>query len=329
VDRYKYLGVVLNDKGDFSYHCEALAKGAGRALGNIISKIHNYKDCGYKSFTKLFESCVIPILDYCASVWGFKHYQSIDNIQYRAIRYYLGVHRFAPKLALTGDTGWLPSNYRRWISIIRYWNRLILFNDNRITKRVFNMDYNKCSNNWCSDVKTVMTKLNLVSHFENKTVISLDYVKTRITQYYTDIWKTDIQKVPKLRTYVTLKDNFITEKYVQLNLNKNERSMLSQFRCGILPLRIETGRYISETPEQRICLFCPDNKIEDEKHFLVQCPFYNNIRVDIFSEQFMNEDFMSMNDDMKMKYLVVSFPRKVAKYLVNAYCKRKKSLFNR
>lgn len=43
----------------------------------------------------------------------------------------------------------------------------------------------------------------------------------------------------------------------------------------------------------------------------------------------MNADFMNMNDDMKMKYLVVSFPRKVAKYIVNAYLKRKKSLFNR
>jgi hypothetical protein len=61
--------------------------------------------------------------------------------------------------------------------------------------------------------------------------------------------------------------------------------MLSQFRCGILPLSIETGHYISETPEQRICLFCTDNKIEDEKHSLIQCPFYNNIRVDICSEK--------------------------------------------
>jgi hypothetical protein len=61
-----------------------------------------------------------------------------------------------------------------------------------------------------------LSMLNLINYFENKTVISTGYVKTKITQYHTDI-----KKVPKLRIYVTRKDNFITKKkYVQLNLNK-------------------------------------------------------------------------------------------------------------
>ncbi|XP_053387326.1 uncharacterized protein LOC123542028 [Mercenaria mercenaria] len=37
-------------------------------------------------------------------------------------------------------------------------------------------------------------------------------------------------------------DYFETENYVKLNLKRNERSLLAQLRCGILPLRIETGR---------------------------------------------------------------------------------------
>ena len=40
-----------------------------------------------------------------------------------AIQYFMGVHRFATLLAVYGDTGWIPSQYRRWINIIRYWNR--------------------------------------------------------------------------------------------------------------------------------------------------------------------------------------------------------------
>jgi hypothetical protein len=48
--------------------------------------------------------CDIPILDYCASVWGFIHFQAADNEQDRAIRYFLGVHRFTPTLALFGET---------------------------------------------------------------------------------------------------------------------------------------------------------------------------------------------------------------------------------
>ena len=52
---------------------------------------------------------------------------------------------------------------RRWNNMVRYRNRLILFNDDRIhvIKMVFNMDYMRCSNNWCSDLKDVLTKLDL------------------------------------------------------------------------------------------------------------------------------------------------------------------------
>jgi len=39
VYNYKYFGVILNEKCDFSHTCDVLAKGAGIALGSIISKI--------------------------------------------------------------------------------------------------------------------------------------------------------------------------------------------------------------------------------------------------------------------------------------------------
>ena len=51
-------------------------------------------------------------------------------------------------------------------------------------------------------------------------------------------------------------------------------------RCGILPLRIEIGRYacnyISEN--ERLCLFCNCNEVENEIHFLFYCDHYSDIR---------------------------------------------------
>ena len=47
VDRYRYLGVIFQEKYDDTFNCEALAKGAGCALGGIISKIHNLRDVGF------------------------------------------------------------------------------------------------------------------------------------------------------------------------------------------------------------------------------------------------------------------------------------------
>ncbi len=113
-----------------------------------------------------------------------------------------------------------PSTYRRWLSMVRYWNRLLLFDDTRLTKRVFNMDYNKGVGNWCSDIKDVMTKLDLLRHYQDKTIISLDEAKSNVLHYFSNIWQDGINRVPKLRTYVTFKTQFKQENYLQLNFEK-------------------------------------------------------------------------------------------------------------
>lgn len=41
---YKYLGVIFTYSGNFMENGEKLAKAGGRALGKIISSIHNNKD---------------------------------------------------------------------------------------------------------------------------------------------------------------------------------------------------------------------------------------------------------------------------------------------
>ena len=119
----------------------------------------------------MFYSCVIPVLDYASSVWGYKNFQLKDNIQNRAIRYYLGVHRFAPLLAYYGDTRWIRSQYRHWINITRYWNRVLSFECERITRNVFEVDYNRCRNNWCCDLKDLLNLLELNYYFESKIAI--------------------------------------------------------------------------------------------------------------------------------------------------------------
>ena len=132
---YKYLGVIFDEHLKYSAQCDATSIGAGRALGGIISKLYNMKEFGFKSYEKLYYNCcVAPILNYGASTWGFKSFKCIDNIQNRIMRYYPGVHIFVPVTALIGDTGWLPSILRQWLTIIRFWNRLLQIDDTRIIK---------------------------------------------------------------------------------------------------------------------------------------------------------------------------------------------------
>ena len=282
-EKYKYLGVIFSEKSDFNLNATNLAKCGGRALGSIITKLRNVKEFGINTYEKLYNSCVVPILDYQSSVWGFKAYNDIDSIQNRSIRYFLGVHRFAPKLAINGDMGWMPSTERRWYNMIRYWNRLVNMDDNRICKKVFVWAYTICHNNWSSEVKEIMSKLGITRHFESRSPWNLNDVKVSLQDLHARGWPAKTLSVPKLRSYVKYKTEYCPERYVTMNLKRNERSLLAQFRCGILPLRIETGRYVGEKPEERLCKICNSQQTEDETHFLLHCPFYSILRETLFS----------------------------------------------
>ena len=58
-------------------------------------------------------------------------------------------------------------------------------------------------------------------------------------------------------------------KYVKTKLPKEDRSLLAQLRCGVLPLRLETGRFCGLRPAYRIFQFCDSEAVEDEKHFIL------------------------------------------------------------
>ena len=151
----------------------------------------------YGTYSKLFDACIRPILDYCSGIWGFKNYDQCNIVQNRAIRSFLGVHKYAANSAINSDMGWLPCQNRRKLNMIRFWYRLIKMPIDRLTKQIFEWDMsitlNETSNNWCNDMKLLFQDLNLYDIFERKTLPSLDNTLKSITSKFvqrtTDLWK--------------------------------------------------------------------------------------------------------------------------------------------
>jgi hypothetical protein len=85
VDRYKYLGVIVNDTLHFNVIANVLADAGGRALGAIINKYKKLGGLGYYTYTTMYNAGVCPILDYAAEIWGYKEYPKINTIQNLAI----------------------------------------------------------------------------------------------------------------------------------------------------------------------------------------------------------------------------------------------------
>ena len=107
----------------------------------------------------------------------------------------------------------------------------------------------------------------------------------------------------KLRTYKMFKHSYETESYVKCHiLSRTRRSALAKFRCGVAPLRIETGRYEMIPYGERYCFNC-EYKIESEEHVLLECPIYNDIRSELFSK-IQLPHFDSLNNHEKVCYLL-------------------------
>jgi hypothetical protein len=61
---------------------------------------------------------------------------------------------------------------------------------------------------------------------------------------------------------------------------------MALFRSGALPLAYETGRY-SRPPvpvDDRLCVYCNSGRVENEKHFLMECNLYDDLRYNLFFE---------------------------------------------
>ena len=269
---YRYLGVIFHEHLDFAKHTNTLAASATRALGSVISKYKNNKEMTYEIYSKLVHTCVLPVLDYGSEVYGINKCAEIEKVQNTAARVFLGINRFAPILAIQGDIGWRICQTRIDISILRLWNKFTQMNEDRLCRHVFEWDSDNHQDNWSGYVKKLFDKMNM-DNFDSKLPCDIDSCGEKLDCIDSNEWYEKLSFKPKLRSYKKFKFAKFTENYVKMNLSSKERSMLSQFRMGILPINIETGRYRNVPLDKRVCYNCIDT-IEDEIHFLLYCPIY-------------------------------------------------------
>ena len=334
VNKYKYLGVIFDEFLEMNCNAEVLSQSGGRALGGIIHKFREFRDIGFQTFTKLYENGVAPILDYGSEVWGFGSFDKLESIQNRAIRYFLGLPPRAPILGYQGDFGWLPARYRRWLNMLRYWNHLCSLNNDGILKYAFRYDLQRSvtNTNWCSQVKLILSNVgmdHLVS-IEAPTPCNLSIVRERIELLHSESWKQQLAAKPKLRTYVKFKDSVRTEVYVSSFLPRHQRALFAQFRCGVLPLEIETGRFSGTPPDRRICRLCDSNEPEDEQHFLCNCVCFENLRRSFFdSMSLFHPQFVALSAEEKLIFCCKNRQIETAKFIVRAWNTRKSLLFSR
>ncbi len=124
----------------------------------MFKKLHNM---GIRTYETLYTSYVVPIMNYGAGVRGFADQNKPQILQNRIIRYFLGVHKFAPLPAIYLEMDWMSTRFMRWIEIIRYRNRITAMNKDRLPRIVYEWDRSLNTEAWSKSADFILEYVNM------------------------------------------------------------------------------------------------------------------------------------------------------------------------
>ena len=145
-------------------------------------------------------------------------------------------------------------------------------------------------------------------------------IKSIVKNKFISDWLTKINDhsmYPGLRLYKMFKHEFKIEPYLQNIKNVQLRKSFTRFRCSSHFLEIERGRYVGKLENERLCSTC--GIIEDEFHFVMICPLYNNLRINLMGKILNLFPFLNDFSSYDQFLFLLGFVDRDVHYLVSRY----------
>jgi hypothetical protein len=359
VKSYKYLGILFTCSGKFSPTKNDLYKRGLKATFKLM-KLINSNNLNYQTAIHLFDHTVKPVLMYGSEVWApLNNHNStgkiikqilesvIEKCHLKFCRFVLGVGKKAPNMGLYGETGRKPLYTEAFANMIKYWHT-INNNKNKLVYQALQENLAlRNSNKTCwtkslNDICTVLQLDNITENISKEMTTSIaSKVKHKIALEFNKTWTGELQNDRpnsthgnKLRTYRRYKLHPTREKYLEILNSKAERSIYTKFRLSAHKLDIERLRYTTKgnriPPEQRICRYCTLNEIEDETHFLMVCPLYDDTRLKLITAiNSISSQFHKLDNTNKLIWCLSNenntVIKETASFLKSAFNKRDES----
>jgi hypothetical protein len=290
VPHYKYLGVIISSRLSWSPAQTTLAAQANKAM-RVTDTVNESSDYSFKCSCKVFDKCILPILNYACEIWGTDVHKSIEGVHYKFCKSQLGVGIFTPNVAVLGDCGRDRVFINCAVRCIKYWIKLVNMPEDSLLKGCYNLQYRQCidgKTNWLSKIKEMLFQYGYGWIWEAQSIPEtfnlVNEFRQRIKDCELQCWATDVKSLPKLRTYCLFKETREEEFYLssEISIPHRLKSQLARFRTGNHCLEIEVGRHSKVSPENRVCKFCKENNnvdiVENEYHVLLECFMYSEIR---------------------------------------------------
>ena len=297
-DSYKYLGTFIsNQKDRYADNIKYMRNKAMRSIASLRDKIRRSlkNHVSFRLLMKMFDSHILPILDYGSEVWFTgNNIKDLEYVQLWFLKTSLGIKTQSSNLITYGDTGRFPLLLRQQDFILKYWDRLRNFDQSRPLYKVYSELrelHNNGYSNWYSKLIGIFKEIKDISIISDKILsngkeVDSTYLSTKdkrysnfIESYFKSI--NDSVNNPLLRTYKKFKVKARCEPYLLIPLKYRHRQAIARIRASSHHLGIELGRHTRPKPtpiDERICLYCSANALDDEFHFILKCEKNTNER---------------------------------------------------
>ena len=326
VRKYSYLGVTFSNSGSFSEAKQELYKKGLKAFFKFRKCFEHHKP-KIRTLLHVFDHTIKPVLLYGSEIWGMFSADKLnklkdsyfnrlcydlaaEKIHTKFCKYVLEVGRRSTNIAVLGELGRYPLFLEVLLNMIKYLSYLSkssstdLLYDAFVTSKLLHSENKAC---WYKCIREIIDYFNIdLNKIINLKCNLKKYIYHCFSSKYKSVWSKElfndnkhVSSGNKLRTYRLFKDKYIFEPYLNWG-SYSQRRIITKFRISSHNLEIERGRYKNIPAEQR-CKLC-NLDIEDEIHFLLECPKLANSRCEIL-ERIYNKYINIKLLDSKSKFI--------------------------
>ena len=276
-----------------------------------------------------------PILLYASDFWGclkLPKNNPTERLHNMFCKLLLGVHKQTNTVGILLELGMVPITYNAIKASVKNWDRI----KNKKSNNLLNESFTNALKEklpWTSGIKTILesngmlqsyilNNVNTSEHYKKKPTCNLIFERL-CDQFHQNTFEAFRGENSKLETYSVLKTEIGLETYLTDIKNIKHRCAMAKLRLFNHPLLIETGRHSKIECQLRFCPFCP-MIIEDEIHFLVQCPNYKDMRENLLTKHLL----MGRSRIFKTFHLILKQNdlKMTAKFIYDAFESRRVSM---
>ena len=283
-DHYRYLGFNFHATKNMTYGVSHLVSAAGKAVHAMRRRCALLQLRDPRQLCKLFDILVLPILSYGSEVWATdpKTGAAAEVLHRQFLRRLLGVRDKTANDIVLAELGRYPLQIHFWQQIMRYHNRFLklstvthLSKTALIAGSQFDSDVAAWRPQFRAFLETQPGQLRVFSELDISAIVDREKARHRAAVCASELSSVTVHR--------TLHPEYEYAQYLSQVRCLSNRRLISRFRSGCHGLHVDTGRFTKGGQkverEQRVCQVCLSTAVEDEQHFLFDCPAYAHLRI--------------------------------------------------